>query len=114
MKPGFYVHASNIISGASQTYGPFPGQPFLTYEFLRCDDDSGLGHIFAHREEREGQVGWEHEEPPNVTFGWRRCYETDHSFATERDNDPYWTDLFIETRRFRDEQPWEPNRLPED
>lgn len=110
MKPGFFVHASNIVSGASDTYGPFPGHPFLTYEFLRADYEDSTGHIFAHKEDRPGEEGWAHEEPPNVTFGWRRCYDTDGQFGVEAG--PYWTDLFIETRRFRDEQNWELNNLP--
>lgn len=111
---GFYVHASNIHTDESETYGPFPGQPAFTYEFMRSESDDvpDDDHIFFYREpcvgldlgadhwvDQEGEMRWD---------GWRRCYATDGQFGIERG--PFWTDLNIEmvdvpTRA------WESNQL---
>lgn len=93
----FYVHASNIHTDDAHSYGPFPGNPALTYEFLRCfgDDAPGMdgAHIFAFNEERT-DAHFHTGDGQRATWGWRRCHDGEGSFGNERG--PIWTDLMIE------------------
>lgn len=114
---GFYVHASNIHSGEMQSYGPFPGQPGFTYEFLRCGEPMNPpdDHIFSFAEDRPGHanddLGWRDQEGDLRSDGWRRCYYREGQFGLE--HGPYWTDLSIEWILFPTPPTWESNQYPE-
>lgn len=90
----FYVHTWNLAQGSwNRTYGPFPGEPWITHNFIR---DGNGNHLFEHDERPTLEVGWyAQDDTPGVderrTYGWRRCYDTDYSFAV--DEGPFWTDM---------------------
>jgi hypothetical protein len=112
MKPGFYVSAYNIHTDAHERYGPFPGTPAVTYEFLRCEmTPESSGHIFMFSEDRGlAAEGWIDQEGERRTDGWRRCYDLAGSFGNEAGG--WWTDLDIEPIRLNGNPPWEPNTHP--
>lgn len=114
----FYIHASNIHTGASETYGPFPGVPGFTYEFMRCLSDEPMppdDHIFMYFDglpDGTLNIGdhWHDQEGEIRTDGWRRCKAINGSFGNE--TGPFWTDLSIDTAE-TPYQPCESNVLTE-
>jgi hypothetical protein len=96
----FYVHASNIHTDEFQQYGPFPGEPGLTYELLRCWSDEGHpmdgDHLFEFRENWRDAT-FRHDDGENVRYGWRRTYQHWNTYHTGHDepDGPLWTDLTI-------------------
>ena len=117
---GFYVTGSNIHDATSDRYGPFPGEPGMTYEFLRCysadveypdnhlflySDVPGAGDTDAELRERDH---WEDEEGDPRIDGWRRCSARAGTFAQPWG--PFWTDLSIDSTEFPDDfTAWAPN-----
>jgi len=105
----FYVFASNIHTDETYRYGPFPGTPGLTYEFMRCyagmEDNNPLDgeHIFTFEENwKDAHFHRMQEDPQEAAiYGWRRCV-TDippGQFGTGQFGigiGPIWTDLDIE------------------
>lgn len=110
----FYVHAGNVHTDELETYGPFPGLPQLTYEFLRDSDgahlfifadptvdDEKLANLHTDRDNPcEAKDHWHDQEGEVRLDGWRRCYE-DHPSeggaggAFGIPEGPFWTDLSI-------------------
>lgn len=118
--PGFMVHASNIHTDETETYGPFPGSPLFTYDFMRCSGEENVpddDHIFSYSDNGDSTRGeWFDQEGAVRYDGWRRCYYRPidarrGNFGIE--HGPFWTDLFIE---FLPDvtAPWESNLYPED
>jgi hypothetical protein len=100
----FYVYASNIHTGESQQYGPFPGEPGLTYELLRCfvpfgdtNQDHWMDgeHIFQYSEMHE--TTFTHDDGDEVSYGWRRqmVKATGQGYYSSICVDQIWTDLSI-------------------
>lgn len=103
----FYIYAWNLPQGDwSHRYGPFPGTPWVTHNFVRDGDGN---HIFEHEDEWR-EAGWyadgDTEDNPRE-YGWRRSYETDISFA--HGQGPCWTDF-----EFQDIDPAAMTLLPFD
>lgn len=116
----FYVHAVNLQLDRSKDYGPFPGFPTLTYEFLRenefgehifiYSDGSPEGEIECTRdpiecnEQRDATHWHTADEGIPVDFGWRRCGNTKRDdtawgqFGVAMD-DEFWSDLSFDVRR---------------
>lgn len=111
----FYLHASNIHNSHSETYGPFPGTPYLTYEFIRdgegnhvfsfddprIDDDVLLKAADAHIDGQCSDDHWHDQEGEYRRDGWRRCFD-DHpqEFGVGGRfgvcHGAFWTDVGIE------------------
>lgn len=91
----FFVNALNLPQGDwNHTYGPFPGTPTLTHNFL-CDSDGN--HLFEHEDDWVFEDGWHatDDKPGDEprSYGWRRCYNSPYSYAIAQG--PYFTDLAI-------------------
>lgn len=112
----FWVMASNIQTGESQEYGPYPGPPGLTYELLRAlGDEDQPAHIFMWIDPQDigegnphGYESWqgyidEEGEDGAKYFGWRevrnvvtRRYPDGLPYLShEEPVGPFWTDLAI-------------------
>lgn len=115
----FYVHAVCLQLDRARDYGPFPGFPTITYEFLR-ENEFGE-HLFIYsdgtpedipcdidpvtcNEQRHPDHWHTADEGIAVNFGWRRCGNTRRSdtawgqFGVPMDSD-FWSDLSFDVRR---------------
>ena len=82
----FYVTAFNIQTDESDLFGPFPGDPQLTYEFVR-DGEGNHIFIFADPQIEDGEAHasdahwtepidhWHDQEGDYRRDGWRRCFD---------------------------------------
>jgi hypothetical protein len=104
----YYVHASNIHTGAMQDYGPFAGEDdcdtgiLLTYELLRISGE----HIFGFQEQWP-DAEWTDQEGRTRHDGWRAtCVRWNiprppggeyraRSGHDEYVDDHLWTDLYV-------------------
>lgn len=108
----FTVSAINLQRDENRTYGPFPGYPHITYEFVRCQGDTG-DHIFTYENApRADQMatdgsdeGWIAEDGEFIPGdAWRRCYNTSSSFAYPAG--PFWSDLSFHQGTVPDDYVW--------
>lgn len=133
----FMVHAVNMQEGTSNTYGPFPGVPHMTYTFIRCVGHDDLmppdDHIFVwqdndHLEEADpndgyppATEGWVGDSGTFIASGWRRCFHTTDPNDPRRGNfgvpaGPFWSDLTFQIGSVADDYHWgrEANEMPAD